>query len=263
MLQRKKRTSLLFIRNLGEAAGMWFPLPASKNNILGLLGPIRSLWSRNPVSIFPRSNQCTALSFLQKGLQTKGGNRFLRIFYRSDQSVTNIRNGKRRTYCTQPNKAEILPASQEQSGMEPQLKQGWREIIFHPKNFGHFASILSLSAFLVTDILWLRLLSIASSCFFIAFNVFYTKVWLSIRWSVVFMTINAIQVSIADNCSKFQGLITELFKIIRILMDRKAVEFDEQERVRTRNLQIEAADFIWSKGNLWVYFFENLYGGGI
>jgi len=58
------------------------------------------------------------------------------------------------------------------------------------------------------------------------------------------MTINAIQVSIADNCSKFQGLITELFKIIRILMDRKAVEFDEQERVRTRNLQIEAADFI-------------------
>ena len=63
---------------------------------------------------------------------------------------------------------------------------------------GHLASILTMSAYLLKDILWLRLLTILSCFAGIAFNYFVpaTPLWTVIYWNILFAIINIVQVVI-------------------------------------------------------------------
>ena len=77
----------------------------------------------------------------------------------------------------------------------------------------HVASILTLVAYLLKDILWLRFLTILASIAGIIFNYFVpaTPLWAVIYWNIVFIIINVVQILI-------------------IIKDRSGVSFTEEER---------------------------------
>src|SRR5439155_3696640 len=78
---------------------------------------------------------------------------------------------------------------------------------------GHLASILTMAAYLLKDILWLRALTILSCFAGIAFNYFApaTPLWTIIYWNVLFAIINVVQVAI-------------------IIKQRSGVRFTEEEK---------------------------------
>ena len=63
---------------------------------------------------------------------------------------------------------------------------------------GHLASILTMAAYLLKDILWLRLLTILSCFAGIAFNYFVpaTPLYSVIYWNMLFAVINIVQIAI-------------------------------------------------------------------
>jgi hypothetical protein len=77
----------------------------------------------------------------------------------------------------------------------------------------HIASVLTLVAYLLKDILWLRFLTILASIAGIIFNYFVpaTPLWAVIWWNVVFIIINVVQILI-------------------IIKDRSGVSFTEEEQ---------------------------------
>src|SRR5205085_5192255 len=78
---------------------------------------------------------------------------------------------------------------------------------------GHLASVLTMLAYLLKDILWLRLLTILSCVAGIAFNYFVpaTPLWTVIYWNVLFAIINIVQIAI-------------------IIKERSGVHFTEEEK---------------------------------
>jgi hypothetical protein len=78
---------------------------------------------------------------------------------------------------------------------------------------GHLASVLTMAAYLLKDILWLRLLTILSCFAGIAFNFIVpaTPLWTVIYWNVLFAVINVVQVAI-------------------IIKQRSGVHFTEEEK---------------------------------
>lgn len=78
---------------------------------------------------------------------------------------------------------------------------------------GHLASILTMAAYLLKDILWLRTLTILSCFAGIAFNFFVpaTPLWTVIYWNILFALINIVQVAI-------------------IIKQRSGVHFTEEEK---------------------------------
>ena len=78
---------------------------------------------------------------------------------------------------------------------------------------GHLASILTMLAYLLKDILWLRLLTILSCFAGIAFSYFApaTPLWQMIGWNILFAIINIVQVAI-------------------IIKQRSGVHFTEEEK---------------------------------
>ena len=78
---------------------------------------------------------------------------------------------------------------------------------------GHLASILTMVAYLLKDILWLRLLTILSCFAGIAFNYFVpaTPLWSVIYWNLLFATINIVQILI-------------------IIRERTGIHFSEEEK---------------------------------
>lgn len=78
---------------------------------------------------------------------------------------------------------------------------------------GHLASILTMAAYLLKDILWLRLLTILSCFAGIAFNYFVpaTPLWSVIYWNMLFAVINIVQIAI-------------------IIRERTGIHFTEEEK---------------------------------
>src|SRR6266404_2326379 len=78
---------------------------------------------------------------------------------------------------------------------------------------GHLASILTMAAYLLKDILWLRSLTILSCFAGIAFTFFVpaTPLWTVIYWNILFAIINIVQVAI-------------------IIKQRSGVHFSEEEK---------------------------------
>jgi hypothetical protein len=80
-------------------------------------------------------------------------------------------------------------------------------------SLGHVAFALIALSFLVRDIVWLRLLSIAASLFGILYNYVVPDppLWLVIWWNAFFVAVNA-------------------FQIARLFHERRSVRFTEDER---------------------------------
>jgi hypothetical protein len=78
---------------------------------------------------------------------------------------------------------------------------------------GHLASILTMAAYLLKDILWLRLLTILSCVAGIAFNYFVpaTPLWSVIYWNLLFAAINIAQIAI-------------------LIRERTGIHFTEEEK---------------------------------
>ena len=78
---------------------------------------------------------------------------------------------------------------------------------------GHLASILTMAAYLLKDILWLRLLTILSCVAGIAFNYFVpaTPLWSVIYWNLLFAAINIVQIGI-------------------LIRERTGIHFTEEEK---------------------------------
>jgi len=78
---------------------------------------------------------------------------------------------------------------------------------------GHLASVLTMAAYLLKDILWLRLLTILSCFAGIAFNFIVpsTPLWTIIYWNILFAIINIVQVAI-------------------IIKQRSSVHFTDEEK---------------------------------
>ena len=78
---------------------------------------------------------------------------------------------------------------------------------------GHLASILTMAAYLLKDILWLRMLTILSCFAGIAFNYFVpaTPLWSVIYWNMLFAVINIVQIAI-------------------IIRERTGINFTEEEK---------------------------------
>lgn len=78
---------------------------------------------------------------------------------------------------------------------------------------GHLASVLTMAAYLLKDILWLRLLTILSCFAGIAFNFIVpsTPLWTIIYWNILFAVINIVQVAI-------------------IIKQRSSVDFTDEEK---------------------------------
>lgn len=94
----------------------------------------------------------------------------------------------------------------------------------------HIASILTLLAYLVKDILWLRVLTIFACIAGIIFNYFVpaTPLWAVIYWNVVFIVINVVQIMI-------------------ILKERSDVRFTEEEKELYETLFKSFAPFEFMK----------------
>src|SRR6185295_3984039 len=78
---------------------------------------------------------------------------------------------------------------------------------------GHLASVLTMVAYLLRDILWLRFLTILSCFAGIAFNYFVpaTPLWTVIAWNSLFAVINIVQIGI-------------------IIKERTGIHFTEEEK---------------------------------
>ena len=79
--------------------------------------------------------------------------------------------------------------------------------------FGHAASILTMAAYLLKDMFWLRLLAILSCFAGIAFNYLVpaTPLWTVIYWNLLFILINVVQIGI-------------------IIKERTGIHFTEEEK---------------------------------
>src|SRR2546422_8257005 len=95
---------------------------------------------------------------------------------------------------------------------------------------GHLASLLTMAAYLLKDILWLRLLTILSCIAGITFNYFVptTPLWTVIGWNLVFMVINIVQIAI-------------------IIKERAGVRFTEEEKELHETLFKNFAPFEFMK----------------
>lgn len=95
---------------------------------------------------------------------------------------------------------------------------------------GHIASILTMVAYLLRDILWLRLLTIISCFAGITFNYFVpaTPLWTVIGWNAVFAVINIVQIAI-------------------ILKERSGIDFTEEEKELYETLFQNFAPFEFMK----------------
>lgn len=95
---------------------------------------------------------------------------------------------------------------------------------------GHLASVLTMVAYLLKDILWLRLLTILSCFAGIAFNYFVpaTPLWTVIYWNVLFAIINIVQIGI-------------------IIKERAGVHFSEEEKELHETLFKNFAPFEFMK----------------
>lgn len=95
---------------------------------------------------------------------------------------------------------------------------------------GHLASVLTMLAYLLKDILWLRLLTILSCFAGIAFNFIVpaTPLWTVIYWNILFALINIVQVAI-------------------IIKDRSGVHFTDEEKELHETLFKNFAPFEFMK----------------
>jgi hypothetical protein len=95
---------------------------------------------------------------------------------------------------------------------------------------GHLASLLTMAAYLLKAILWLRLLTILSCFAGIAFSYFVlpTPLWQMIGWNLVFAVINVVQVAI-------------------IIKQRSGVRFTEEEKELRDTLFKNFAPFEYMK----------------
>jgi hypothetical protein len=95
---------------------------------------------------------------------------------------------------------------------------------------GHLASVLTMAAYLLKDILWLRLLTILSCFAGIAFNFIVpaTPLWTVIYWNILFAIINIVQVAI-------------------IIKQRSGVHFTEEEKELHQTLFKNFAPFEFMK----------------
>ncbi|HKO59967.1 MAG TPA: cyclic nucleotide-binding domain-containing protein [Pyrinomonadaceae bacterium] len=77
----------------------------------------------------------------------------------------------------------------------------------------HVASVLTLAAYLVRDILWLRVLTVVACVAGIIFNYYVpaTPLWPVIYWNLVFIAVNVVQ-------------------IVIIIKERSGVHFSKEER---------------------------------
>lgn len=96
--------------------------------------------------------------------------------------------------------------------------------------FSHAASILTVIAYLVKDILWLRVLTVAACICGILFFYFApaTPLWAPIGWNVVFMIINIVQIGL-------------------IVRERSSVSFSEEEKELHETLFQSFAPFEFMK----------------
>jgi len=95
---------------------------------------------------------------------------------------------------------------------------------------GHLASILTMAAYLLKDILWLRLLTILSCFAGIAFNYFVpaTPLYSVIYWNMLFAVINIVQIAI-------------------IIKQRTGIHFTEEEKELHQTLFKNFAPFEFMK----------------
>lgn len=95
---------------------------------------------------------------------------------------------------------------------------------------GHLASILTMAAYLLKDILWLRLLTILSCFAGIAFNYFVpaTPLYSVIYWNMLFAVINIVQIAI-------------------IIKERTGIHFTEEEKELHETLFKNFAPFEFMK----------------
>jgi hypothetical protein len=95
---------------------------------------------------------------------------------------------------------------------------------------GHLASILTMVAYLLRDILWLRVLTILSCFAGIAFNYFVpaTPLWTVIAWNTLFAIINIVQIAI-------------------IIKERTGIHFTEEEKELYETLFKNFAPFEFMK----------------
>jgi hypothetical protein len=95
---------------------------------------------------------------------------------------------------------------------------------------GHLASILTMAAYLLKDILWLRLLTILSCFAGIAFNYFVpaTPLYSVIYWNMLFAVINIVQIAI-------------------IIKERTGINFTEEEKELHETLFKNFAPFEFMK----------------
>jgi hypothetical protein len=95
---------------------------------------------------------------------------------------------------------------------------------------GHLASILTMIAYLLRDILWLRFLTILSCFAGISFNYLVpaTPLWTVIWWNVLFAIINVAQIAI-------------------IIKERTGIEFSEEEKELHETLFKQFAPFEFMK----------------
>ena len=95
---------------------------------------------------------------------------------------------------------------------------------------GHLASVLTMAAYILKDILWLRLLTILSCFAGIAFNYFVpaTPLWSVIYWNILFAIINIVQIAI-------------------IIKERTGIHFTEEEKELHETLFKNFAPFEFMK----------------
>jgi len=95
---------------------------------------------------------------------------------------------------------------------------------------GHIASLLTVAAYLLKDILWLRVLTIFSCFAGMAFNYFVpaTPLWTVIFWNVLFALINIVQVGL-------------------IVRERSGVHFTDEEKELHETLFQNFAPFEFMK----------------
>jgi len=94
----------------------------------------------------------------------------------------------------------------------------------------HIASLLTLLAYLVKDILWLRVLTILACIAGIVFNYFVpaTPLWAVINWNLIFIIINVVQILI-------------------IIKERSGVDFTDEEKELYQTLFKNFAPFEFMK----------------
>jgi hypothetical protein len=94
----------------------------------------------------------------------------------------------------------------------------------------HAASVLTAIAYLVKDILWLRLLTVLACIAGIIFNYFFppTPLWVVIHWNLLFLAINLVQIGI-------------------IIKERSEVSFTEEEKELYETLFQNFAPFEFMK----------------